>query len=155
MSGSSRTAKEWLGIAAVASLVAVIAISATQLKGLGSSSHGARTLSAPDESILKQEAASFQDNNPTNIEWTTSTRSVANKYAAADIVPGNPDVGVTVIEAKGEFVGLLAKRPPGAPAPTGHYLLVIVDNSNNQLVDVGLLDNHLDLTPLGLVQRSA
>ncbi len=55
--------------------------------------------------------------------------------------------------AQGNFTGLMAKRPPGAPPPTGHVLSVVIDAQTGGVTDWGISDDEPALKRLGTVAK--
>ncbi len=51
---------------------------------------------------------------------------------------------------RGHFVATKASRPPGAAAPTGSYLSIVVDARTFQMLDYGLSPSPPPVSPASL-----
>jgi hypothetical protein len=58
---------------------------------------------------------------------------------------------VDVIEISGDFVGNIARVPPGEPKPKGRYIYISLDASTRQVVGWSLLNNPVDMGQVGKV----
>ena len=52
---------------------------------------------------------------------------------------------------RGRFIAREATGPPGAKAPTGRYLVLVLDARTFQQSDFGIGPKHADLSQLGIV----
>jgi hypothetical protein len=101
------------------------------------------------KTIALAYAAGFGDPNPTSIEHVESPRNQAVLLASDDSVPDQSDS--ILIAEQGSFIGANAPRPPGAPAPTGSVLTLVIDRYTGQLSDFGLRDSVPNLASRGQV----
>ncbi len=101
-----------------------------------------------------QWATSAGDSSPTDIQYVVTTLSNAESLAYGDSTtrgPGvDPSAPVALIAARGTFTGSSMRVPPGAAAPTGSVLTLIVDASGI-CTDQGLSGAYPDLSALGTV----
>ena len=67
-----------------------------------------------------------------------------------DIIPGAGGVPVFLVTMRGCFAATAASRPPGAAAPTGSYLSVVVDAKTFQVLDSGLSPSPPPVSPASL-----
>jgi hypothetical protein len=81
-------------------------------------------------------------NGDTTPAWVTvvvTTRAKALTSATpGDHVPGSAHVKVYLITMHGKFVANGASRPPGAKAPTGRYLSLVIDARTFRGLDSGI-----------------
>jgi hypothetical protein len=70
--------------------------------------------------------------------------------APGDIVPGAGAVLVFLVTMRGHFAANAAPRPPGAAAPAGRYLPVVVDATTFQMPDFGLSPQQPPVSPASL-----
>jgi hypothetical protein len=89
------------------------------------------------------------DPDPTLIQHSEGTREKANLIDSGDIVPGQR--WSYLIAERGHFVFNDAPTPPGAPAPRGSVLTLVVDAATHQVTDTGLSNRYPDLAKLGPV----
>jgi hypothetical protein len=86
--------------------------------------------------------------------WATvvvTTRAKALTSATpGDTVTGGEHTIVYLVTLKGHFVANLASRPPGAKAPTGKYLSIVVDAKTFQGLDAGLSHQPPRVSPASL-----
>jgi len=92
----------------------------------------------PDPVALIIEAARLNgEASPSTIRTIATTRAAA--FAAvgsgADDVPQTP---TELVVAHGAFTGFEAKVPPGAPAPRGRVLYLLVDSGSGVVTDWGI-----------------
>jgi hypothetical protein len=108
-------------------------------------------LAAEIDQYAVDYAASDGDATPSNVTWVASNRKVANGALFND--NNMPDsmavVPVYVLEITGNFVETYARVPPGATAPIGTVLKLIVLQSSFLTVDRGLSDTDPSLASLG------
>ena len=67
-----------------------------------------------------------------------------------DFVSGAGGVPVFLVTMRGTFVATAASRPPGAAAPAGRYLSVVVDARTFQVLDSGLSLSPPPVSPASL-----
>jgi hypothetical protein len=99
----------------------------------------------PDQVALIKEAARLNgEPSPTAITTNATTRAAAFAAvgAGADDVPATP---IDLVVAHGAFTGFEVKRPPGAPAPRGHVLFLLIDSASGLVTDwgIGNVDPHV------------
>jgi hypothetical protein len=99
--------------------------------------------------IAERAAASAGDRRPTLIQHAQGTRHDANLVDSGDIVPGKQ--WSYLIAERGHFVLRNVPTPPGAPAPHGSVLTLIVNASTGHLTDFGVSNRYPDLAKLGRV----
>jgi hypothetical protein len=99
--------------------------------------------------LVRSIAAGLGDGVPTAIEQSEGTRADAVLVSSGEVVSGS-DASYLVV-AQGDFVDTAAHRPPGAPAPSGSVLTLVVDASTGQVTDLGIQDDVPDLATLGKV----
>jgi hypothetical protein len=91
--------------------------------------------------IMLRKAAMSGDATPASIMAVTTTRAKALEAATpGDTLPGSAGQTVYLAVMKGNFTLNDASVPPGAHAPTGHYLAITFDAATFQTMDVGLSD---------------
>ncbi len=89
------------------------------------------------------------DPHPTLIQHSEGTRRDANLVDSGDVVPGGERS--YLIAERGRFVLENAPRPPGAPAPHGSVLTLVVNASTGRITDGGVSNRYPDLAKLGPV----
>jgi hypothetical protein len=115
----------------------------------GSSAASTSLTQAQITGIALGFAANAGDPTPTLVEHVETTRSQAVEASSADTVQNN--AASYLIAMRGNFVLQDAPRPPGAAAPTGSVLTLVIDAQTGQLTDIGVQDNVPDLSQLGPV----
>ena len=145
-----------LGGSTIASTIAAVAIASGQPganAAAGSVNAPPTTVAGLTEtqvmSIAIQGATAAGDPKPTDIAHSTGTRAQANLLAAGETVPG--DQPSLLIVEHGRFIASNAPTPPGAPAPTGTVLTLVVDQATGQVTDTGIQGSTPDLHELGAV----
>ena len=89
--------------------------------------------------------------------WMTAVLTTHAKALTSatpgDLTPGGGGVPVFLLTMRGHFAATAASRPPGAAAPTGSYLSIVVDARTLQVLDSGLSPSPPPVSPasLGLV----
>jgi hypothetical protein len=63
----------------------------------------------------------------------------------------NTNQPVYLVQLQGYFSARDASVPPGGKAPTGTYLIIIVDASDGSVTDWGVSNTRADLSALGPV----
>jgi hypothetical protein len=86
--------------------------------------------------------------------WMTAVLTTHAKALTSatpgDFVSGAGDVPVFLITMRGNFVATAASRPPGAAAPVGSYLSIVVDARTFQVLDSGLSPSPPPVSPASL-----
>jgi hypothetical protein len=94
--------------------------------------------------VLEQAAAALDFSAPVavilvSVPAVLTTRANALTSATpGDYVPGSAHVKVFLITMRGRFTAREASRPPGAKAPTGRYLSLVVDTRTFESLDFGI-----------------
>jgi hypothetical protein len=89
--------------------------------------------------IAHRAAAINGDPSPAWITAVMITRAKALSSATpGDYVPGSAHVKVFLITMRGRFTATEATGPPGAKAPTGRYLWLVMDARTFQGLDFGI-----------------
>jgi hypothetical protein len=99
--------------------------------------------------IAERAATQNGDPKPTLIQHSEGTRFAANLVASGDLVFGW--AWSYLIAVRGHFVLNGASVPPGAPAPHGTVITLVVNASTGQVTDSGVSDRYPDLAKLGPV----
>jgi hypothetical protein len=99
--------------------------------------------------IARRAAARAGDRSPTLVQHSAGTRQHANAVASGDRVPGNR--WSYLVAERGSFVLESASVPPGAPAPRGTVLTIVVDAATGTPTDIGVSNRYPDLAALGAV----
>ena len=86
--------------------------------------------------------------------WMTAVLTTHAKALTSatpgDFVSGAGDVPVFLVTMRGNFVPTAASRPPGAPAPAGSYLSIVVDARTFQVLDSGISPSPPPVSPASL-----
>ncbi len=86
--------------------------------------------------------------------WMTAVLTTHAKALTSatpgDFVPGTEGVPVFLITMRGHFIATEASRPPGAAAPAGNYLSIVVDAGTFQMLDYGLSPSPPPVSPASL-----
>jgi hypothetical protein len=89
--------------------------------------------------IAHHAATANSDPAPGWITVVRTTRAKALTVATpGDFVPGSSGTAVFLITMRGHFVANDVSRPPGAKAPAGRYLSLVLDAKTLQELDFGL-----------------
>ena len=99
--------------------------------------------------IALKAARQAGDRHPTLIQHVAGRREEANKIDSGDVVPGN--TWCYLVAVRGRFVLTDVSTPPGAKAPTGTVLTLIINAKTGAGLDLGLSDHYPDLRKLGPV----
>ena len=87
----------------------------------------------------------------TLITVVVTTRAKALTSATpGDYVPGSAHVRVYLITMRGNFTATLASRPPGAKAPTGRYLSLVINAKTFRGPDSGISPEPPPVPPASL-----
>jgi hypothetical protein len=89
------------------------------------------------------------DPRPALIQHAEGTREQANRIASGSGVPGS--AWSYLIAERGHFVFASAPRPPGAPAPRGAVMTLVVDAATGRVNDDGTSSRYPPLHQLGQV----
>jgi hypothetical protein len=81
---------------------------------------------------------------------TTTRRKALTSATPGDLVPGDAHTVVYLVTMKGHFTDNGASRPPGAKAPTGAYLSVVVDAKTFDPTDFGIGPHPPPVAPASL-----
>jgi hypothetical protein len=107
----------------------------------------------PDESVRHRllaaadHAAAASNGNAGRVEAVESTRSKANELLSG--ATGMSDEDVWVVQVEGVFVCTVCHHPPGAAAPTGHFITMVLRQSDFESTDSGIGPQKSDLSKLG------
>jgi hypothetical protein len=136
------------GAAAMASVLAVT--------GCGQTAAAAGT-PVPAQAIGKLTAMAHRaaaingDSAPAWIAAVVTTHSKALTSATpGDYIPGSAHIKVFLITMRGHFTARDATGPPGAKAPTGRYLSLVIDARSFQGLDFGISPNPPPVPPASL-----
>jgi hypothetical protein len=137
-----------VGLAAVTGIVATSS-SATPSQRPSSSKHPHLSVQRIVR-IALLAARQAGDPAPLLVQHSEGTRRQANLVDSGEIVTG--DRWSYLIAARGRFVADNAPRPPGAPAPRGSVLTLVVDAATGRVTDSGISNRYPDLSRLGSVK---
>jgi hypothetical protein len=142
---------------AAAALACVLAVvSGLAVAGCARSPAGAGSpLPAPTISRLTviggRVAKANGDSGPLWMTAVLTTHAKALTSATpGDFVPGADGVPVFLVTMRGHFAANAAPGPPGAAAPTGRYLSIVVDARTFQVLDFGLSPSPPPVSPARL-----
>jgi hypothetical protein len=91
------------------------------------------------------------DSAPAWITAVATTHAKALTSATpGDYVPGSAHIKVFLITMRGHFTARDATGPPGAKAPTGRYLSLVIDAKSFQGLDFGISPNPPPVPPASL-----
>jgi hypothetical protein len=86
--------------------------------------------------------------------WMTAVLTTHAKALTSatpgDFVPDADGVPVFLITMRGHFAATAASRPPGAAAPAGSYLSIVVDARTFEVLDSGLSPSPPPVSPASL-----
>ena len=100
-------------------------------------------------SVASQAAARDGDSSPSLIQYVETTRFDAVRVSSGDLVfAWNWSY---LIAERGNFTANGASGPPGAPAPTGSVITLVVDATTGQVTDGGIGNRYPPLATLGRV----
>jgi hypothetical protein len=101
--------------------------------------------------IASRAATENGDSVPAWVTAVLTTHAKALTSATpGDFVPGTGGVPVFLVTMRGKFTDYAASGPPGAAAPTGRYLSIVVDAKTFQVLDFGLSPNPPPVSPASL-----
>ena len=101
--------------------------------------------------IGARAAKASGDTTPLQMTAVLTTHAKALTSATpGDVVSGAGDVPVFLVTMRGNFVATAASRPPGAAAPAGSYLSIVVGASTFQVLDSGLSPSPPPVSPASL-----
>jgi hypothetical protein len=129
-------------LAALAGAGALVSVLAAADSGGSAAAPGVPVPAAaiPRLTAIAHRAAAI--NGDPDPEWITAvltTRAKALTSAApGDYVPGSAHVQAFLITMRGHFTATAVFVPPGAKAPTGRYLSLVIDAQTFQGLDFGI-----------------
>ena len=101
--------------------------------------------------IAHRAATINGDPHPAWITAVLTTRAKALTSATpGDYVPGSAHVKVFLITMRGRFTATEATGPPGAKAPTGRYLSLVIDAKTFRGLDFGISPKPPPVPPASL-----
>lgn len=106
----------------------------------------------PRLTAMAHRAATINgDPNPAWITAVMTTHAKALTSATpGDYVPDSTRVRVFLITMRGHFTARNASRPPGAKAPTGRYLSLVIDAKTFRGLDFGISPTPPPVPPASL-----
>jgi hypothetical protein len=129
-------------VAALAGAAVLASVLAAAGCGRSAAATGAPVpaLAIPRLTAIAHRAAAINgDPGPAWIAAVLTTRAKALTSAApGDYVPGSAHVKVFLITMRGHFIARDATGPPGAKAPAGRYLSLVIDARTFQSLDFGI-----------------
>ena len=144
-------------LACVLALVSALATAgcAASPTGAGSPAGAGSPVPAPAiprlTAIASRAATADGDAAPSQMTAVLTTHAKALTSATpGDTIPGAGGVPVFLVTMRGHFTATAASRPPGAAAPTGRYLSVVVDTRTFQVLDSGLSPSPPPVSPASL-----
>lgn len=91
------------------------------------------------DAVARQTATASGDAKPTSMQAVATSEGAAVAVATpGDSVPGSSSETVYLVVMKGDFTLGDVPVPPGASAPTGHYLTFTVATGSLRILDLGL-----------------
>ena len=101
--------------------------------------------------IGSRAAKADGDAAPSQMTAVLTTHAKALTSATpGDLTPGAGGVPVFLLTMRGHFAATAASRPPGAAAPAGSYLSIVVDARTFQVLDSGLSPSPPPVPPANL-----
>ena len=100
---------------------------------------------------LATQTATSDGGGVATAEAVRSRHAAALRVTMGDVVEGDEPVSVIQVEGSSQFVCNACSRPPGAAAPRGRFLTLIVDATTLQALDDGIGPTRADLGRLGPV----
>jgi hypothetical protein len=101
--------------------------------------------------IARRAASENGDSTPSWVTAVLTTHAKALTSATpGDFEPSGGNVKVFLVTMRGKFTDDAATGPPGAAAPTGRYLSIVVNASTFQVTDFGLSRNPPPVSPASL-----
>jgi hypothetical protein len=106
----------------------------------------------PRLAAMAERAATINgDASPVWVTAVLTTRAKALTSATpGDLSPGADGVPAYLVTMYGRFTAYAASRPPGAKAPAGRYLSLIVDARTLREMDFGISENAPPVAPASL-----
>jgi hypothetical protein len=144
--------RKWLVVAATGGLLAAagVILSFSSATATPAASVGKPRLTERQIIQIAMAAAKRAgESEPTLIQHSDGTRERSNLIDSGDVVPGQR--WSYLIAERGRFVFKDAPTPPGAPAPSGSVLTLVVDVATRQVTDSGLSNRYPELAKLGPV----
>ena len=143
-------------IAVAAATATATTATALITTGCGPAAHAAGTTIPTSTigaltAIAAKAARGNGDASPAWVTVVVTTRAKALTSATpGDHVPGSAHVKVYLITMHGKFVASNASRPPGAPAPRGRYLSLVIDARTFRGLDSGISQKPPPVRPASL-----
>ena len=136
---------------APAALACVLAV-VTGLAAAGcAGSPGGAGPPVPASAIPRLAATADAGAAPSQMTAVLTTHVKALTSATpGDFIPGTGGVPVFLVTVQGHFTATEASRPPGAAAPAGRYLSIVVDARTFQVLDSGLSPSPPPVPPASL-----
>jgi len=95
-----------------------------------------------------------RENGDASPAWITAVRTTHGRALTSatpgDTEPAGTDAVVYLVTMQGHFVARLASVPPGAKAPTGSYLSIVINAGTFAAMDVGLSPRFPAVAPASL-----
>jgi hypothetical protein len=124
-------------VAAVVCVVAGLALAGARVFAASQAPrHGSAGISQRIEAVARRIARGMGDRSPGQIVWVATRRQAANRIAGGDIVDSNQPVYLVAV--RGRFVDRMASVPPGASAPRGTVLTLVLNRGHLQVLDLGV-----------------
>jgi hypothetical protein len=136
-------------VAVVVGLMAAAIVFVSSVAAARSRPHTPHLTEGRIVEIALRAAAAAGDRTPTLIQHSEGTRQRANAVASGDRVPGKR--WSYLIAERGSFVLNHVSVPPGARAPRGSVLTLVVDAATATVGDLGVSNRYPDLAALGAV----
>jgi hypothetical protein len=99
--------------------------------------------------IAQRVAARMADARLSRGAAVLTTRQAAVQAVMASEVGTNP--AVYFVQIHGAFVHRYARIAPGHPCPTGTTVMFTIDTETHAILDLGISNQTVDLSPLGTV----
>jgi hypothetical protein len=155
--GASRPRIRYLAIAAC--VIAVLAVAAVPLARTLGDRHDATRPAGPSGQTLAKLSQIARSSGTASGDSQVTAEAVQTTYLAAERAVLDGDTSsdpaattpVWVVQIHGDFVCNLCTGPPGAAAPTGHVITLILVATTLKSIDFSLGNNPHDLARLGSV----
>jgi hypothetical protein len=101
------------------------------------------------QAVVRRQAAELGEHHPLHAAVVISTRRAATTLTGSI---ANEDSAIYFVQAQGQFTcGAGCFGPPGAKAPTGHYLTLGLSLDHLDVLDFGIANQSVNLRKLGPV----